>query len=231
MSKRLASLDEERRVFLAKVSHELRTPVSNVQVTVEALEAGALEEPELRDRFFQTIKNETKRLSVLIHDLLDLGRLEAGVTQLEQQTISLKSLISRAVGAMEPRMQAKDLATRLDVADLQFKGDPERLLQALLNVLDNAIKHSKSDCEVFICGYRDKQSVVIQIRDQGAGISQSDLPRIFDQFYTTGSLHKESGTGLGLAIAKRIVETQGGTITASSKLEQGATFTICLPLL
>lgn len=230
MSERLASLDEERRVFLAKVSHELRTPVSNVQVTVEALEAGAVEETELRDRFFKTIRDETKRLSGLIHDLLDLGRLEAGVTQLERQYISLRGIINRAVSAMEPRMQAKQLVARLEVADLRFVADPERLLQALLNVLDNAIKHSEPGSEVFISGYQKKRSVVIQIRDQGEGISQNDLPRIFEQFYTTRSSRKESGTGLGLAIAKRIVEAQGGSITASSKLGQGAAFTICLPL-
>ena len=106
MSERLASLDQERRVFLANVSHELRTPISNVQVTIDALKSGAYEEPQLRDRFFQTISNEIKRLSQLIHDLLDLGRLEAGVTQLEQQMISLRGLINRAVNATEPRMQA-----------------------------------------------------------------------------------------------------------------------------
>ena len=230
MSERLASLDEERRVFLAKVSHELRTPVSNVQVTVEALESGAVEEAELRDRFFQSIKDETKRLSNLIRDLLDLGRLEAGVTQLEQQAISLKSLVSQAVRAVEPRMQAKRLAPQLDVVDLRFTGDPERLLQALLNVLDNAIKHSQHGSDVFISGYQEKRSVVIQVRDQGTGIAQSDLPRIFEQFYTTSPSRKESGTGLGLAIAKRIIEAQGGNITVNSELGHGATFTIYLPL-
>lgn len=230
MSEQLASLDEERRAFLAKVSHELRTPVSNVQVTVEALENGAIEEVELRDRFFQTIKDETKRLSGLIHDLLDLGRLEAGVIQLEQQTMSLENLINRAVRAMETRMQAKSLAIRLNVADLQFTGDPERLLQALLNVLDNAIKHSKPNSEVFISGYRDRQFAMIKIRDQGLGIPDNDLPRIFEQFYTTSPSRQGSSAGLGLSIARRIVEAQGGTITASSQLGQGATFTICLPL-
>jgi signal transduction histidine kinase len=229
MSERLASLDEERRAFLAKVSHELRTPVSNVQVTVEALEAGAVEELELRDRFFRTIKDETRRLSGLIHDLLDLGRLEAGVIQLEQQTLSLRGLINRAVNAMEPQMQAKRLVAQQEVADLKFTGDPERLLQALLNVLDNAIKHSQPDSTVFIAGYREKRSIVIHIRDQGEGISQNDLPHIFEQFYTTRSSQKESGTGLGLAISKRIVEAQGGTITASSQLGQGAMFTVRLP--
>jgi signal transduction histidine kinase len=230
MCERLASLDEERRAFLAKVSHELRTPVSNVQVTVEALEAGAVEEVELRDRFFQTIKDETKRLSGLIHDLLDLGRLEAGVVQLEQQTISLRGIIDRAVRAMESRMQAKGLVARLEIADLEFTGDPERILQALVNLLDNAIKHSQFNSSVFIAGYREKRTVVIQIRDQGKGITQQDLPRIFEQFYTTHSSGKEDGTGLGLAISKRIIEAQGGTITAESEVGQGAVFTICLPL-
>jgi signal transduction histidine kinase len=230
MSERLASLEEERRAFLAKVSHELRTPVSNVQVTVEALERGAVNELALRDRFFETIKDETKRLSGLIHDLLDLGRLEAGVVRLERQTISLRSLIDRAVRAMEPRMQAKQLRTQIEIADLKFTGDPERLLQALLNVLDNAIKHSPPDSNVSITGYREKRSVTIQIQDQGGGIAKTDLPRIFEQFYTTHSSGKESGTGLGLAIARRIIEAQGGSITASSEIGQGAVFTICLPV-
>ncbi|MEP0888635.1 HAMP domain-containing histidine kinase [Leptolyngbya sp. NM3-A1] len=230
MSERLASLDEERRAFLANVSHELRTPVSNVQVTVEALENGAVEEIELRDRFFQTIKDETKRLSSLIYDLLDLGRLEAGVVQLDQQMMSLEGLVNRAVRAMELRMDAKQLSVQVDVTDVQFMGDPERLLQALLNVLDNAIKHSQTGTEIFIAGRRGKNSAVLIVRDQGPGIPRKHLPHIFEQFYTTNASRNGNSTGLGLAIAKRIVEAQGGRITASSKAGEGATFTITLPL-
>ncbi|NDJ23414.1 HAMP domain-containing protein [Nostoc sp. B(2019)] len=230
MSERLASLDQERRAFLANVSHELRTPISNVQVTVDALKSGAYEEPQLRDRFFQTIENEIKRLSRLIHDLLDLGRLEAGVTQLEQQTFSLRGLINRAVNAMEPRMQAIGVSVCINVADLKLQGDPERLLQAVLNVLDNAIKHSIPDSQVFISGFTEGKQAVIKIQDQGKGISEGDLPRIFEQFYTTDPSRKGTSNGLGLAIAKRIVEAHHGSITASSATSQGATFTICLPL-
>ncbi|MBD2383870.1 sensor histidine kinase [Cylindrospermum sp. FACHB-282] len=230
MSERLASLDQERRVFLANVSHELRTPISNVQVTVDALRSGAYEEPELRDRFFQTIENEIKRLSRLIHDLLDLGRLEAGVSQLEQQPISLLGLINRAVGAMEPRMQAIGISARVNVVDIVLQGDPERLLQAILNVLDNAIKHSVPNSQVFISGYNEGKLAVITIKDQGPGISENDLPRIFEQFYTTNPSRQGNGNGLGLAIAKRILEAHHGSITASSTANQGATFTICLPL-
>ncbi|MBD2498641.1 ATP-binding protein [Nostoc sp. FACHB-280] len=230
MSERLASLDQERRVFLANVSHELRTPISNVQVTVDALKGGAYEEAQLRDRFFQTIENETKRLSRLIHDLLDLGRLEAGVTELEKQAISLRGLINRAVNAVEPRMQAVGVTVQVNVAEIQIQGDQERLLQAILNLLDNAIKHSRPNSQVCISGYSEGKNAIIQIQDQGKGISNSDLPRIFEQFYTTDPSRKGDGNGLGLAIAKRIIEAHKGSITASSPANQGATFTISLPL-
>ncbi|XHX79896.1 MAG: sensor histidine kinase [Stenomitos frigidus ULC029] len=230
MSARLASLDQERRVFLANVSHELRTPISNVQVTVEALKNGAADEPALRDRFFDTIESETKRLSRLIHDLLDLGRLEAGVSHLEQQTISLQGLINRAVKAMEPRMQTQAMTVKLNVVALQLQGDPERLVQALLNLMDNAIKHSQPQTQLSITGQQQGKQVEITIQDQGAGISEHDLPRIFEQFYTTDPSRQGSSSGLGLAIAKRIIEAHGGSIRASSRVRQGATFIISLPL-
>lgn len=231
MSERLASLDQERRSFLANVSHELRTPISNVLVTVEALRSGAYEEPQLRDRFFQTIEDETKRLSRLIHDLLDLGRLEAGVTHLEKQPIALSNLIKRVVSAMESRMQARGVSVQVHVDNLTIQGDSERLLQAFLNILDNAIKHSTFQSQVFISAYKEGKEAIVQIRDQGTGISENDLPHIFEQFYTTDPSRKGSGTGLGLAIAKRIIEAHGASIAASSKVGQGATFTITLPLL
>ncbi|MFB2920411.1 MULTISPECIES: ATP-binding protein [Aerosakkonema] len=232
MSARLASLDNERRAFLASVSHELRTPVSNVFVTLEALANGAAEEPELRDRFIKTAQDEIKRLSRLIHDLLDLGRLEAGVTALERQTLKLKFLIDRAVQAMETRMQSHQVGIHLDVAEMvELHGDPERLIQAFLNILDNAIKYSGPNSQVFISVYKEGNQAVVKIRDQGPGISNTDLPYIFEKFYTADPSRKGSGTGLGLAIARRIVEAHGGSIVAqSSSQTKGAIFTIYLPL-
>jgi signal transduction histidine kinase len=230
MSERLASLDQERREFLAKVSHELRTPISNVQVTVEALRNGAIEEPELCDRFLQNVQDETKRLSLLIHDLLDLGRLEAGITTLEQQTIPLKYLVDRAVRAIEPRMQDRGVVVHQDVAEIAINGDSERLLQALMNVLDNAMKHSQAGDKVFVSGYRFDKEAILEIRDQGTGIHEKDLPHIFEQFYTADKSRRGTNTGLGLAISKRIVEAHGGSITVVSKAGHGATFTISLPV-
>jgi signal transduction histidine kinase len=230
MSQRLASLDKERRAFLANVSHELRTPVSNVSVTLEALADGAVEEPDLRDRFIQTAQDETARLSRLIQDLLDLGRLEAGVTPLEQQPLALADVVNRAVRAMELRMRSKSVGINVEVPDVQLQGDPERLLQAFLNVLDNAIKHSVSDSMVFVTGKLEGSQVAVQIQDQGPGINDCDLPHIFEQFYTADRSRKGTSTGLGLAIARRIVEAHGGAIEANSKGKgKGATFTIRLP--
>lgn len=230
MSKRLASLDNERRTFLASVSHELRTPVSNVLVTLEALANGAVEEPQLRDRFIKTTQEEIKRLSRLIHDLLDLGRLEAGVTSLEKQTLKLKPLINRAVQAIETRMHSNKVGIGMDVADLELQGDPERLIQAFLNILDNAIKYSVADSRVFISAHKDGSQIVVKIKDEGPGISELDMPHIFEQFYTGDRSRRGSGTGLGLAIARKIVEAHGGSINAISREKgKGATFTICLP--
>ncbi len=230
MSKRLASLDNERRTFLASVSHELRTPVSNVLVTLEALANGAAEEPQLRDRFIHTTQEEIKRLSRLIHDLLDLGRLEAGVTSLEKQTLKLKPLINRAVQAIEIRMQSNKVGIGIDIADVELQGDPERLIQAFLNILDNAIKYSVADSQVFVSAQKEGNQIVVKIKDQGPGISETDMPHIFEQFYTGDRSRKGSGTGLGLAIARKIVEAHGGSINATSKEKgSGSTFTIYLP--
>jgi len=230
MSIRLASLDQERRAFLANVSHELRTPISNIQVTVESLQAGAVEERHLRDRFFQTIEDETRRLGRLIQDLLDLGRLEAGAALLEQQTVYLPQLIDRAVRAVEARMQMRQMTFQLNIAKLSLVGDAERLLQAVLNILDNAIKHSKEASQVSITVVRDGSMALITIQDQGPGIEQSVLPRIFEQFYTGDPARKGNSTGLGLAIAHRIIQAHGGTITAHSTVGQGTKFMIHLPL-
>jgi signal transduction histidine kinase len=131
---------------------------------------------------------------------------------------------------MELRMRSKSVGLRVNISDVQLHGDPERLLQAFLNILDNAIKHSVSDSTVFISARIESTQVAVEIRDQGPGISQSDLPHIFEQFYTTDRSRQGSNSGLGLAIARRIVEAHGGTITASSQGEgKGAVFTIRLP--
>jgi signal transduction histidine kinase len=128
-------------------------------------------------------------------------------------------------------MRSKGVGIRLEMPEVQLEGDPERLLQAFLNILDNAIKHSVPDSMVLITGKIEGGQVAVKIQDQGQGIRESDIPHIFEQFYTADRSRQGSGTGLGLAIARRIVEAHGGAIAASSKGEgKGAIFTIRLPI-
>jgi signal transduction histidine kinase len=230
MSERLAMLDRERRAFLANVSHELRTPVSNVKVTLEALERGAFQEPQLCDRFMQTAHNEIDRLSRLIQDLLDLGRLEAGVASLDKQTVSLRALINRVVEAIELRTFFAGVKIHQNVPDVTLQVDSERLMQAFLNVLDNAIKYSQPNATIFIFASVEGNDAIVQIQDRGIGIDKADLPHIFDEFYRADASRQRDGTGLGLAISQRIVKAHGGGITANSTPGQGATFIVRLPI-
>jgi signal transduction histidine kinase len=229
MSRRLAAVDEERRAFLASASHELRTPVSNIHVTLEALESGAGEDPDLRRRFVQSALGETSRMIRMIQDLLDLGRLEAGVSVIERQRTTVQHLVDRLHRAMEPRLQDARVHVEVDVVDAPISIDTERMLQALMNILDNALKFAPPRSTVRIRTRVENACAVLSIEDEGPGIAPADLPRVFEQFWMADPARKRSGTGLGLAIARRIVESHGGTISAGSAGGRGATFTVSLP--
>lgn len=233
MSDRLAQTDAERRKFLASVSHELRTPVSNVQVTLESLIGGAAEEPETRHRFLQAALGETERLTRLIRDLIDLARLEAGVVRMRHQEVRLLDVVQRAVAALEPRLRERGLAVRSEVPhDLYLWVDPDRFLQVLMNLFDNAIKFAPEETSIEITATGRREQVTIVVRDQGPGIPPEDLPHIFEGFYTADKSRARAvtGTGLGLAIVRTILEAHGGRISARSEpAGAGAEFTITLP--
>jgi signal transduction histidine kinase len=230
MSQRLARLDDERRSFLANAAHEMRTPVSNVLVTLEALDSGAQNDPLLRAQFLHSSLEETRRLAHLIKELLDLGRIDAGVVQLETQLVPLRALLDRAASAIGPRMGVRGIEVELDVPDswLEVRADSERLLQAVMNVLDNALKFSPDGEKVRIAGYADEEDVCVEVHDAGPGIAQADLVHLFEPFYTGDLSRTRGGAGLGLAMARRIVHAHGGTITAASPETGGAVFTIRL---
>jgi signal transduction histidine kinase len=231
MAERLAELERERRAFLANASHELRTPVSNVHVTLQALESGAAEDPDLRSRFLSTALDETHRMKRLVQDLLDLGRLEAGVTNLERTRLPLRSVIERSTRAVEGRALAHKVALAVQVEDAAHVSvDNERMAQALLNLLDNALKAAPSGSTIHVAGRTRDEHAEITVRDEGAGIAPEHLPHLFEQFYTADRSRRRGGTGLGLAIAKRIIEAHGGSISATSPPGAGATFTVLLPI-
>ncbi|MDC0716379.1 sensor histidine kinase [Nannocystis bainbridge] len=231
MAERLAALEGERRSFLANASHELRTPVSNLHVTLQALDGGAGEDPELRTRFVRTAVDETTRLRTLIQDLLDLGHLEAGSTRLERSDTALRPVLERATRAIEGRALDRRVSLAVDLdEDLTVCIDPERIAQALLCVLDNALKFSPAGSRIEVAARRRGSRVDITVRDQGPGIADADRPHVFEQFYTADPARRRGGSGLGLAIARRIVDAHGGTIHVDTGPARGAALVITLPL-
>jgi len=232
MSDRLAHTEQERREFLAAVSHELRTPVSNVQVTLESLLGGAADEPETRLRFLKAALGETRRLAVLISDLIDLARLEAGAVMMRHREVRLHYVFGRAIDALEPRLRENGLVLDVNVpTDLHIWADPDRFLQVLIILLDNAIKFSPQGSTIECEATSGRDGARILIRDNGPGIPAEDLPHVFERFYTgdKSRARTASGTGLGLAIARQIVEAHSGRISVNSVPEEGAEFTIFVP--
>jgi signal transduction histidine kinase len=228
MSERLASIDEERRAFLAKASHELRTPISNVLVTLDALQRGGQEDPEVRRRFIQIATEETTRMSSLIQQLLELGRLDAGVVSLDLRSVSLSALLTRAMRALEPQAGAREVTLEPKLTDVEVHIDSERLLQAFLNVIKNAIEVSPAGGKVTVTSGMAGGQPFVEVSDEGPGVEAGDLPHIFDAFYSGEPRRRRGGTGLGLAIARRIVEAHGGGLVARNGEVQGAVFRFSL---
>lgn len=240
MGEQLAHQEQQRRTFLAAVSHELRTPAANVQVTLESLLAGADEEPALRGRFLQAALGESERLSQLVRDLLDLARLEADGVRMEAQPVALASLTARAVEAIEPRLRERSIMIDVEVPiEAWVTGDRDRLLQVLMNLLDNAGRFTQPETAIRVTATLTHQEVELVVTDAGPGIAPEDLPFVFDHFYTADKSRARpgtraaggGGTGLGLAIVHQIVEAHGGRVAASNAPEGGACFTLHLPRL
>jgi signal transduction histidine kinase len=233
MSHQLAHGEQERREFLAAVSHELRTPVSNVQVTLESLIAGAAEEAGTRDRFLAAALGETHRLADLIRDLIDLARLEAGEMSMRYREVRLFEVLDRLQSAVEPRLRERGLTIEASVpSDLHVWADPDRLLQVLMILVDNAVKFAPAESAIEVFGAAARHEVHLAVRDYGPGLREEDLPHVFDRFYTGDKSRARgpAGTGLGLAIAKRIVDAHSGAIEAGNAGGSGgAEFRISLP--
>lgn len=231
---RMRRLENIRRDFVANVSHELRTPVTSIQGFVEALLEGAMKEPQLADRYLKIIAKHADRLNAIIADLLSLSRLEEDS---ESRRISFEKMPLRPVlqAAMELSIvQAAKKKIGLELScqeDIKAKINAALLEQAMLNLIDNAIKYSELGGFVWIAAQQDDAEVTIVVKDKGCGIEKAHLGRIFERFYVVdkGRSRKLGGTGLGLAIVKHIAQVHGGSVTVETSPGVGSTFTIHLP--
>ncbi len=231
---RLRRLETVRRDFVANVSHELKTPVTSIKGFLETLLGGALEEPENARRFVEIASRQADRLGAIIEDLLVLSRIdqETGQPGIEKSPTLLASVIDGAVDVCRNKADQKKI--RLDAtctAGLSAPVNAALVEQAVVNLIDNAIKYSDAGDVVEIRGSSSGGSVSITVRDHGPGIDAEHLPRLFERFYRVDKARSRSlgGTGLGLAIVKHIVQTQGGTVDVESTPGHGSTFSLRFP--
>ena len=221
-----------RREFVGNVSHELRTPLASLKALVETLEEGALEDPPAAREFLSQMNVEVDSLSQLIHELLELTRIESGQATLRPEPISPKDVLEDAERRL--RRQAERVGVKLDVDAKKslpkVLADPALIERVLLNLLHNAIKFTPRGGKVTLSARRDADGVCISLADTGIGIPPAEIGRIFERFYKADRSRSSLGTGLGLAIAKHIVQAHGGQLSAESAGEgQGSTFSFVLP--
>jgi signal transduction histidine kinase len=228
----LRRLSALRADFVSLVSHELRTPMAAVIGASRTLQQRWRElSPDQRESFLDLIAGETTRLADLIRDVLDTSRIEAGTFSFRFGDVDLAQLVRDTVATAQ--LGQDEVRLHADVRDPlpEIRGDAERLRQVLTNLIDNAIKYSPSGGEVEVRAYREDGRARIDVRDHGPGIAKEDQKLIFEKFgRVTGRDSSRPGTGLGLFIARSIAEAHGGVLEVHSAPDQGATFTLELPL-
>ena len=234
MTARLRASRQMQVDFVANVSHELRTPLTAIKGLVETLRDGAVDDPQVRDRFLETVDDETDRLIRLVNDLLILSRADSEALNLQRQTVDMVDLVSSTVARLAAQAEAKDLVVGVETnaAPLQALADPDRIEQVLLNLLDNAIKYSPPGGSVTVGVAGDPgEDVQVWVRDEGIGIPEEDLARVGERFYRADRARSraEGGSGLGLAIARALVEGHGGRLWLESQEGQGTLATFTLP--
>ena len=227
----MRQVETTRREFVSNVSHELRSPIASVKALVESLEDGAVEERETARDFLQRIHREVDRMSNLVSELLHLARLETGQESLDLRTVDLKPMISELVNEFQPSALSQGVVLKSDVADdvPSVVGDQEKLRQALVNLMNNALKFTPEQGEITVLARARNGLAEVCVKDTGIGIAREHLAHIFERFYKVDRARRDGGTGLGLAIVKHIVEAHGGEVLVESHEGSGSTFGFTIP--
>ncbi len=232
--RREVHLGEMRSQFVSGVSHELKTPLTAIRVFAESMRLDEDMERDTQREYLDTILRESERLDRLVSNILDFGKIEHGNKNYQLQTISLAEAADAAARAMKYRLDqfGFHLEVQLDRDLPQVLGDRDAVEQAILNLLDNAIKYSGESSEIGLHLNREGDGAIIRVIDHGVGIPPAEHRRIFERFYRVPSLENQriAGAGLGLSIVEHIVKAHSGSLEVESKPGEGSIFTIRLPL-
>lgn len=231
-------IELERRQFVSNVSHELRTPLTSVKSYVDALQEGAIDDPEVARNFLAVAQDETTRMIHMINDLLELSRMDSGTMKLETEYVNVGELFNYILNRFDMIIANDDkpekyytIKREIPKVQIWVELDTSKFTQVIDNIMNNAIKYSPDGGVVTARMIDNQKEVVLSITDQGLGIPKKDLGHIFDRFFRVDKARSraQGGTGLGLAISKEIIERFGGRIWVESAEGQGSTFSISLP--
>ena len=224
-----------RKQFLQNLSHELKTPIFSIQGYVDTLLNGAMNNPDVNIKFLQSAGRNVERLVSLVDDLDAISKLEIGEQKLQKQQFIIQDLLKEVYDSLDLKAAEKNIRCVIKKGcelPLSVFADKEKIRQVLVNFVDNALKYGKENGTVESSFYSvDGRNVLIEISDDGAGIGEEHLPRIFERFYRTdlARSRKVGGSGLGLAICKHIIEAHNQTIHIRSKIDVGTTLGFTLP--
>lgn len=218
MAAEISTLDQSRKSFVANVSHELRSPMTCIQGYIQGIIDGTITEEE-RPKYLNTVLSETRRLTKLVGELLDLSRFESGKIPMNMTVFDVNELILSVLFRYEQKIEDKGV-----VVDISFKEQPcyvradiDRMTQVVTNLIDNAVKFTREGGQLAVWTQTDDARASVTVRNEGTGIPAEDLPFIFDRFYKVDKAHTSGmGTGLGLSIVKKIMEQHGQSVTANS---------------
>jgi two-component system, OmpR family, sensor histidine kinase SenX3 len=225
-------VEEVRRDFVANVSHELKTPVGALALLAETVEDAA-DDPDAVRRFAGRMRQEASRLTNLVQDIITLSRIQAAEPVPDPAAVQVDAIVAEALDRCRMKANARGI-TLADAGDrgLGVLGDEDLLLTAIRNLLENAVAYSPERTRVLVTTRRSGEQVQISVEDQGIGIPERELQRIFERFYRVDPARSRAtgGTGLGLAIVKHVTAAHGGSVTVRSVEGAGSTFTLSLPL-
>lgn len=227
---KLARLKSE---FVSTVSHEFRTPLTSIRYLADLLQRGRVRKGQRRQQYYETITQESERLSRLIENILDFSKIEAGVKEYEFVEMDTTEMCRDVVARFQGQVAPQEFTIESEVSEElpQIYADKEALSRALFNLLDNAVKYSGDSRRIYLRAWSDESNIFIEVEDDGVGIGKEDQQKVFEKFYRSGNMHESSvkGSGIGLTIVDHIIKAHGGEVYIESEVGKGTKVRLRLP--